>query len=214
MNPDHPYSYIRALYNLVVCIIPAILVVLTSRNQLNFISAIRKTNSHRQIMIGMIVLSVILFAVIILDVVPVIISLMLAIILMMTTPLAVNYFVEYDEIAQTEGLTVWSINKAKELFKGRKLNEEEGEKIKVDWKLIEGDDEYIHFSKNDMVKMKAEVEDLVYVCDSRGYFGGLKSAHAIYGEPHEEDGIVYIKNEQFEQGRFVKNKTLTAEKEM
>jgi len=62
--------------------------------------------------------------------------------------------------------------------------------------------------------MAAEVGDLVYISDARKYLGGLKSVHSTYGEPHNEDGIVYITQEHIDQGQFVKGKVLTAEKEM
>ena len=75
-------------------------------------------------------------------------------------------------------------------------------------------DDLMHFSKNDMAKMSAEVGDLVYVSDARKIFGGLKSCHATYGEPHSEDGLVYITQDHLDQAQFVKNKFVTAEKEM
>jgi len=62
--------------------------------------------------------------------------------------------------------------------------------------------------------MAAEVGDLVYVSDSRKWLGGLKSIHSVYGEPHEEQGIIYISKEQLEHGQFVEDKSVTAEKEM
>ena len=68
--------------------------------------------------------------------------------------------------------------------------------------------------ENDMKKMAAEVGDLVYLCDARGILGGLKSVHTVYGEPHEEDGVVYINNEHLLNGVFIEGKKLTAEKEM
>ena len=62
--------------------------------------------------------------------------------------------------------------------------------------------------------MAAEVGDLVYISDTRKYLGGLKSCHTVYGEPHDEDGVVYISREHVEQGQFVKGHKLIAEKEM
>ena len=62
--------------------------------------------------------------------------------------------------------------------------------------------------------MAANKGDLVYVSDSRKWLGGLKSIHSVYGEPHEEGGIVYISEEQLGHGQFVKDKSLIAEKEM
>ena len=84
----------------------------------------------------------------------------------------------------------------------------------MNWKFKEGEDDTVNFSKKDMELMKAEVGDLVYICDKRKYLGGLKSVHSEYGEPHEEDGIVYLNNEQMLNGQFDKGKKLTAEKEM
>jgi SSS family solute:Na+ symporter len=127
---------------------------------------------------------------------------------------SVTYFVKYDEVQNIEGLTVWSIAKAKEWFKGGKINDAEGERVNVNWKLKEGDDEIINCSKNDMKKMAANAGDLVYLCDKRKYLGGLKSIHAVFGEPHDEDGVVYINDEQSKTGVFVKGRLLTAEKEM
>jgi len=128
--------------------------------------------------------------------------------------LAANYYIEYNHEEKIDGLTVWSINKAKEYFKGSKINDREGEKVKVNWKLKDGADDTVHFAKNDMKRMSAEVGDLVYICDVRRYFGGLKSVHSVYGEPHDEEGTVYISKEHLAQGQFVKDKMLTAEKEM
>ena len=44
----------------------------------------------------------------------------------------------------------------------------------VDWKISELKNNSIRFSKNDMELMKANVGDLVYLCDKRGWLGGLK----------------------------------------
>jgi len=104
--------------------------------------------------------------------------------------------------------------KAKEYFKGSKINDREGEKIRIQWKLKDGEDDTVHFSKNDMKRMAAEIGDLVYISDVRKYFGGLKSVHSVYGEPHNEDGLVYIFKDHAAQGQFVEGRTLLAEKEM
>ena len=142
------------------------------------------------------------------------IMLMLAILMSVLVSLTTTYFVKYDETKNTEGLTAYTISKAKEFFKGGKVNDEEGEKIKVKLKLKSGEEDIIYFSKSDMVKMKANVGDLVYLFDARKWLGGLKSIHSAYGEPHNEDGIVYVTEEHLKEGQFVKDKLLLAEKEM
>lgn len=65
-----------------------------------------------------------------------------------------------------------------------------------------------------MVKMKANPDDLVYLTDTRKWLGGLKSVHSVFGEPHNENGIVYVTKDHIEQGQFVVQKLLLAEKEM
>ena len=214
MDPVKPYSYIRALYNLVVCGFIAVAITFTTVYQRRMIEAIKKNISHKTIMYGITAISAVMFLFIVFNLGGIWFQLVLALIMSWLVALAVTYFVKYDEEKNTEGLTTWSIQKAKEMFKGSKLNEREGKIIKVKWKLKEGDDDIINFSKNDMEKMAAEVGDLVYLSDKRKYLGGLKSIHSVYGEPHDEDGLVYITDEHKQSGIFGKDRILTAEKEM
>ena len=102
----------------------------------------------------------------------------------------------------------------KKCLKGGKINEREGELAVVNWKLREDENDLVHFSKNDMIKMAAEPGDLVYISDKRKWLGGLKSFHSIYGDPHEEDGIVYITSHHLKHALFDEGKILEAEKEM
>ncbi|MCX8106477.1 MAG: sodium:solute symporter family protein [Ignavibacterium album] len=213
-DPSHPYTYIGALYNLFVCALFAVITTLTTKQQLSIVDKIKRSNNQKLIMGSFIVLSIIIFLLILFNVLSLIVLLILTFVMVALVVIASNYYIEYNEEEKTDGLTVWSIKRAKEYFKGSKLNELEGEKIKVHWKLKDGIDDTIHFSQNDMKRMAAEVGDLVYISDARKYLGGLKSVHTVYGEPHQEDGIVYISSEHLEQGQFVKGKILTAEKEM
>ena len=115
---------------------------------------------------------------------------------------------------KVNGLTVYDVAKLKANFKGGKINENEGEIVIVDWEISDSDENVIKFSKNDMERMKAEVGDLVYLCDNRKWLGGLKSIHSVYGNPHDEDGVVIITNEQQQSGLFDKGRKLFGEKEM
>ena len=224
MNPSHPYSYIRAFYNLFVCAFVAVGVTLTTASQKKFVERIKLKENHQTIMYVLAAAAVIIFVLLVFSssllelhtesYPEITLMILLAILLSVLVALTVTYFVKYNEEAQTAGLTAWSIAKAKEIFKGRKVNEREGEVIKVNWKVKPGEDETINFSKNDMDKMQAEVGDLVYICDARKRFGGLKSVHAVYGEPHDEVGIVYISDEHKKQAQFVEERIITAEKEM
>ena len=115
---------------------------------------------------------------------------------------------------KVDGLTVYDVSKLKASFKGGEVNDANGETVIVDWEISDADDDSIRFSKNDMLKMKAEVGDLVYLCDNRKWLGGLKSIHSVYGEPHDTDGVVMITNKQQQSGLFDQNRKLFGEKEM
>lgn len=214
MNSSHPYSYIRALYNMFVCTIVAVIVTITTDKQNQIVASLKNSPNGKVTVYSLLGISIFVFIVVLFDLAPLSIQLFGILIMMFSTSIVSSYSINYDPEAQIDGLTVWSVAKAKELFKGSKINEEEGEIVKVDWKLKEEDDETINFSQNDMDRMKAKEGDLVYLCDARKYLGGLKSVHAVYGKPHNEEGVVYIGNENLLNGVFEKNKKLTAEKEM
>ncbi len=219
-DPIHPYTYMSALYNLIVCVSLAIFTTVFQR-QLKKLSDIIIDSKSHFIMYPIILFTVI---VVILDIIVTIFKLdIFSLELLLASTILASFFValisthyiKYEPQRQTEGLTIWSINKAMEMFKGKKVNEREGECVKVHWKLIKDDNEdVINFSKKDMHKMVAEVGDLVYLSDARKYLGGLKSIHSVYGEPHNEDGIVYIRKRHLERGLFVDGRILVAEKEM
>ena len=115
---------------------------------------------------------------------------------------------------KVDGLTVYDVSKLKASFKGGKVNNAKGKTVIVDWEISDIGDDSIRFSKNDMLKMKAEVGDLVYLCDNRKWLGGLKSIHSVYGEPHDTDGVVMITQNQQQSGLFDQNRKLFGEKEM
>ena len=224
MHPEHPYTYIRALYNIIVVLFVAVVVVFSDPWFKKAVATIKSRKNQKTIINTLNVIAGLLFVGLVFEssiitlhpdsYIEIIYMLILTIIMIVIISITVTYTVKYDAVTQTTGLTVWSVQKAKEFFKGSSINEREGEKVKVKWKLKDDTDDTIHFSKNDMNKMAAEVGDLVYITDARKWLGGLKSTHSVYGETHDEDGVVYINNEQLLNGQFVKGKILTAEKEM
>lgn len=213
-DPKHPYTYIGALYNLFVCVFVGVLTTITRDQQKKLVEWIKTKPNHKSLMSGITFLSGAIFVIILFNLESLPVLLVLTFVMLFLVVISSNYYSKYSEETHTEGLTVWGIAKAKEYFKGSKVNEKEGKVIKVNWKIKDDPDDLMHFSKNDMAKMAAEVGDLVYVSDARRYLGGLKSCHSTYGEPHDEDGIVYITQDHFEQGQFIKGKLLTAEKQM
>ena len=214
MDAAHPFIYIGALYNTLACTVVAVFITLIHKNLKAYIENLKKSPNVKNIIIAMNVISVILFIVICFAPLHLLLLLVLNFILAVFVALTSTYYVKYDEQKATEGLTVWSIARAKELFKGSKPNETEGATIKVNWELIPEEGNKVYFSESDMKKMAANEGDLVYLSDARRYLGGLKSVHAIYGKPHFEDGKVYITEEHRESAQFVDGKVLVADKEM
>ena len=214
MNPEHPYSYIRALYNTLVCTGVAVFAALTNRWQIKLISKIRSNPNGTFIMNSLATLTVLFFLLVFFNISVISLQVTAAIGVVILVPLVVTYFVRYDEEKNTTGLTASSLDVARKIFKGGEPNDTEGEKVDVTWKQIEGEGSIVRFSTFDMGKMNANVGDLVYVSDKRKWLGGLKSIHSIFGEPHEETGIAYLTSDQAESGMFVTGRMLTAEKEM
>jgi len=219
LNPDHPYTYIRALYNILVCAGVAVFTVWTTGLQHKFIRRVRRLPNTNMIMAILTSILSIVYTVVIASFFvgfgTVSSTFILILISILIIPLVVNYYVVgYDMETHTKGLVASSIQDARRFFKGSEPNDAEGEKVFVHFKLVSDDKDDIRFSKDDMKTMKANVGDLVYLCDKRKYLGGLKSIHSVYGEPHDENGIVYITDEQLKGGIFAEGKILIAEKEL
>ncbi len=214
MNPDHPYSYIRALYNTLVCTGAAVLVTITTQWQRNICSMIRKNQNQKLIMRILVTVILLVYSVVLFNILGLTIQIASAIGVLILVPITVTYYVKYDEKVNTNGLTAGSINIARNLFKGGEPNDQEGETVFVQLKQVDGEDSVVQFSTKDMAIMKAEIGDLVYISDKRKWMGGLKSIHAVFGQPHDEEGMVYITPDQIKHGMFVDGKMLEAEKEM
>jgi SSS family solute:Na+ symporter len=210
MNPDRPYSYIRAFYNLIACVGVGVFVTMTTSLQYNIVSAVKKNKNSNTVMIVLTVFTSLSFILAILgsD------YFLFPISVIILVPIIVTYYGNYDEELSTKGLTVYSISEAKKAFKGSELNETNGEQVEVKLQLSNHDEDKIMCSKNDLLKLGAEVGDLVYLSDKRKWLGGLKSIHSRFGKSHNEDGIVYLNKDQIENGLFDKDKILIAEKEM
>lgn len=214
MNPEHPYSYIRALYNTLVCTGVAVFAALTNRWQIKLISKIRSNPNGTFIMNSLATLTVLFFLLVFFNISVISLQVTAAIGVVILVPLVVTYFVRYDEEKNTRGLTASSLDVARKIFKGGEPNDEAGEKVFVHLKKVEGDNAMVHFSKDDMSAMKANPGDLVYLSDKRKWLGGLKSIHSVFGQPHNEAGVVFVTEEQIVHGLFVKGRMLEAEKEM
>ena len=214
MNPSRPYSYIRALYNTVACIGVGLLVTLTRDIQNKLIVQWKQRASSKIEMTILSILTILLMFLVIIGTGDLGADTLFTVLIVIVVPLLTVYFVDYKESEATKGLIASSIIDAKFMFKGSEPNDEVGEKMEVVFKVKDHDDSKIYFSKKDMKRMAAKPDDLVYLCDKRKWLGGLKSIHSVYGDPHNEDGIVYINQSQSETGLFSDGYILVAEKEM
>ena len=212
MNPDRPYSYIRAFYNLIVCVGVGVFVTVTTVIQKNIASTIKSNKNSKSIMWVLSVFTGVVYLLAILGFSS--LQFIFPVFIIVLVPIIVTYYSDYDEESSTKGLTVYSINEAKLAFKGSKVNEKLGETVEVNFFVSDHEQDEVMFSKNDLLKLGAEVGDLVYLSDKRKWLGGLKSIHSKIGKPHNEDGKVYLSEDQIDHGLFDKGKMLNAEKEM
>ena len=212
MNPDRPYSYIRAFYNLIVCVGVGVFVTVTTVIQKNIASTIKINKNSKSIMWVLSVFTGVVYLLAILGFSS--LQFIFPVFIIVLVPIIVTYYSDYDEESSTKGLTVYSINEAKLAFKGSKVNEKLGETVEVNFFVSDHEQDEVMFSKNDLLKLGAEVGDLVYLSDKRKWLGGLKSIHSKIGKPHNEDGKVYLSEDQIDHGLFDKGKMLIAEKEM
>lgn len=213
MNADHPYSYIRAFYNIVVCSGVGVIIGLTTGLQHRIVARMKQVNTT--LFPAAITLTVFLFILVVFGIGSEINQLIWALGIIIILPLVVTFYVPYDEDRHTKGLIASSIEDARMEFKGGKPNDRAGRKALVDWEIdTDRDDDVIRLSKEDMEIMQAGPGDLVYLCDRRAWLGGLKSIHGVIGEPHDQKGIAYITYEQSKAGIFSKYRVLYAEKEM
>ncbi len=216
MNPEHPYTYIRALYNMFVCLSVGVVIGLTTHWQKAIVDKMREWKNNNTLFIALSVIAGILFFLPIFEVGSEHAQLFMLIVMILIIPLTVTYYVHYDEEKATDGLITATIQNARIAFKGGEPNDALGGKALVEWKIREDDEdeEMVYLSSDDLKTMNANPGDLVYLCDKRKWLGGLKSLHGRIGEPHSEKGVVYITTDQEKTGLFSRGRKLTAEKEM
>lgn len=213
-DPVHPYTYISALYNTIVCFGIGVIITYLQPYIVKISNAIKLNKNHRNIMIGFNVVSILILIMVWFNI-GTLLSLLIAVFLLtFLVSVSAAYFIKFDPNSHLEGLTVWSIKRAKEIFKGGKVNEKEGKKVYLKWRLRNDEENVINLSKEDMKDMAAEIGDMVYLCDARKYLGGLKSVHTRVGEPHDDKGLVFISKEHKLSALFQEDKMLFAEKEM
>jgi len=115
--------------------------------------------------------------------------------------------------AQTEGLTIWSVRKAREGFKGGVPNDQPGRPVVAGWvsdpDLPEG---VVQAGPAHLEGLGGKDGDMVYLTDTRRWLGGLRSTHARLQEGAPDDTL-RIAPDIVVAGRFLPAKRIRIEKE-
>lgn len=124
----------------------------------------------------------------------------------------VTFFSKPKKRGELAGLTFWTIQDGKKIFKGGEPNEKAGKKIVLNIR-VEGDADTISVSPNAMSEMNAQIGDLMYIADSRRYLGGLNSLHVRVGKPHNhDDDAIVISEELLEESNIKPKRRIRLEK--
>ena len=104
---------------------------------------------------------------------------------------AVALFTRNQNLETIRGLVNGTQLDAMRIFKGGEINRTPGERVwlKVEEDSSLEDDEVVFCSQEKLDSLAAEPGDLLYVCDSRWWFGGLRSVHVKAGAAREGDTI-------------------------
>ncbi|MGC9451888.1 MAG: sodium:solute symporter family protein [Oceanipulchritudo sp.] len=128
---------------------------------------------------------------------------------------AVSFVTQPRKSEDIEGLTVDTLDKGMEIYKGGKPNHEVGGKARrlpvvLDEALPEN---LVSLSPRTMEVLKAGEGDIVYMEDSRWYLGGLRSDHVKAGTPHDRaDEAVVMSPATFQDAYLKEGQTVTLEK--
>ena len=127
---------------------------------------------------------------------------------------AISFVTQPRNAESIAGLTVDTIDKGMEIYKGGKPNHVVGKKARrldvvIDNELPES---VITLSPATMDLLKAEEGDMIYMEDSRWFLGGLRSEHVKAGPVHDRGNIVLMSEQTFNEAYLLKGKTVTLEK--
>ena len=150
LDPVHPYTYISALYNTIVCVGIGVLVTYLQPLIMKTSDQIRRSRKHKLIIDTMIVMIVLSLLLVWFNIGPLFILMTLTILLTIFVSISAAYYIKFDPSVHLEGLTVWSVKKAKERFKGSKINDKEGKIVHVMWRERKDNEDFINLSSEDM----------------------------------------------------------------
>lgn len=126
----------------------------------------------------------------------------------------VSMMTKPQPLAQLVGLVNGTQLDAMRQFKGSEPNRTPGKEIyltaRVDHSLTE--DEAFRLPPEAMTTIAANVDDLVYVCDHRWWFGGLRSVHGRAAAADAEPGVVRLSPGAMRRAHFEEGARVYAEK--
>lgn len=135
----------------------------------------------------------------------------------LTIAVSVSLFTKAKPDHELKGLVIDFFDQAKEYFKGGQPNDKDpGETVTVMVKIKKMDG--VSVDQKTLDQLKGKIGDLVYVADSRWWYGGLKSIHSKITNihsPSETDGyggVILLSEEACEDGHFDLTRNLTIEK--
>ncbi len=127
--------------------------------------------------------------------------------------IVVSFFTKPRPEEEIVGLVNGTQLAAMRNFKGAKENRRPGKKVRVAMAIDEGlsGSEVAVVPQSVLDDMAADPGDLIYLCEPRWWFGGLRSVHLKVGDV-SEDGIVKISPEAVEDAHFVDGQDIIIEK--
>jgi SSS family solute:Na+ symporter len=117
-----------------------------------------------------------------------------------------------QSLADLAGLTVGTLESARQRYKGAPVNEGEGKKA-VGSVIIDESVEAVSIPEAMADRIKADVGDIVYLADARLWLGGLRSVHSTISEIHgDEDPAIRLAPSLPAEGSLLVNRRHRIEK--
>lgn len=132
-----------------------------------------------------------------------------------TLGIGVALFTKPQAFESIRGLTAFTQLDAMRRFKGAEPNREEGERVflAVQENAALDAEDTVLLPEAALKKMKAGPGDIVYVCDKRWWFGGLRSVHCRVGGASPDD-FVHLPPAGMKRAHFQDGEAVFAEKHL
>ena len=127
----------------------------------------------------------------------------------------VTLFTKPRPVEEIVGLVNGTQLDAMRRFKGGEPNQEVGESVMLVLQLDpELDEETIRVPVSAMESMRAHPDDMIYACDPRWWFGGLRSVHVRLGDAATDETIVHMSPAAADTAHFHQGQRVVLDKIM